>query len=307
MSAYEISGGIEPVYANFYNRKTESLHNKDVSYKVYTKIVKDYMGRNSITDDTKLPEYFITAQTLEYKNRIDMQSIWQKHIDASISSTVNVSNNFTIEDTEILYLYAWNQNLKGITIYRDGCKRSGVLTTDKNKIQTTQLKRGDIIQTDNNVTGRKRKLMTGCGSLHCTAFFDPTTGELLETYFSKGSAGGCNNFMIGLSRTISLLARAGVDIYTIVDQLGSCGACPSYAVRTATKKDTSKGSCCPIAVGNALIEMYKEVRDDLGIEDNIFTNQNSLNNKIECPQCSEDLFFEGGCNICKSCGYSKCS
>lgn len=60
---------------------------------------------------------------------------------------------------------------------------------------------------------------TGCGTLHCEAFFDPDTGDLLETYLSKGSTGGCNNFMIGLSRMISLSARAGVDIYSIVDQL----------------------------------------------------------------------------------------
>ena len=62
------------------------------------------------------------------------------------------------------------------------------------------------------------------------AFFDPETGALLETYLSKGSTGGCNNFMIGLSRMISIAARAGIDIYTIIDQLNSTGNCPSYAV-----------------------------------------------------------------------------
>ena len=116
----------------------------------------------------------------------------------------------------------------------------------------TEIPRGSILQVDDNVVGKKRKLTTGCGSLHCTAFFDPVTGQLLETYFSKGSTGGCANFMVGLSRTISLLSRSGVDIDTIVDQLNSCGSCPSYAVRSATKHDTSKGACCPMAIGNAL-------------------------------------------------------
>ena len=110
------------------------------------------------------------------------------------------------------------------------------------------LKRGEIIQVNDDVIGKKRKLITGCGSLHCIALFDPYTGALLESYLSKGSTGGCNNFMIGLSRMISISARGGIDIYTIIDQLNSTGACPSYTVRRATREDTSKGSCCPMAV-----------------------------------------------------------
>lgn len=302
-----ISGGIEPVFANYYTRKTQSLHGKDVCYKVYTPIVEDYMKSHNVEDDTKLPEWFVTAQTINFKERIKMQAIWQKHIDASISSTVNVPNDFSVEDVEKLYLEAWKNKLKGITIYRDGCKRSGVLTTENstNKNKTAaQLKRGDIIQVNDDVIGKKRKLITGCGSLHCTAFFDPVTGELQETYLSKGSAGGCEKFMTGLSRMISLSARSGCDIMSIVDQLNSCGSCSSYAVRTATKHDTSKGACCPIAVGNALLEMWKEIQDELGnSEMDIYIS--SVQNP--CPQCGDELAFEGGCNVCKSCGWSKCS
>ena len=107
------------------------------------------------------------------------------------------------------------------------------------------LKRGEIIQVNDDVIGKKRKLITGCGSLHCIALFDPYTGALLESYLSKGSTGGCNNFMIGLSRMISISARGGIDIYTIIDQLNSTGACPSYTVRRATREDTSKGPAAP--------------------------------------------------------------
>ena len=115
---------------------------------------------------------------------------------------------------------------------------------------------------------------------------------------------------------ISLSARGGVDIYSIVDQLKSSGTCPSYAVRRATKHDTSKGSCCPVAIGNALIDMYEEFQNELGlIEERDIDNQEpSETNKAiiiesekpKCPECGEPLIFEGGCNICKSCGWSKC-
>lgn len=318
-----ISGGIEPVFSTYYERKTESLHGKDVYYRVYTKIVADYMKRTGIEDDTRLPEYFVTAMTLDYHQRIDMQSVWQKHIDASISSTVNVPNRFTVEETENLYRYAFVKGLKGITIFRDGCKRVGILQTEDSKekehtIAGEGLKRGEIIEINDNIIGKKRKLMTGCGSLHCIAMFDPYTGALLETYLSKGSTGGCNNFMIGLSRMISISARGGVDIFTIIDQLNSTGSCPSYTVRHATRKDTSRGSCCPMAVGNALLDMYKEVQEELsesGSEGQARKEQKTpprpkavkkIGEKMVCPDCGEPLVFEGGCNICKNCGWSKC-
>ena len=312
----QISGGIEPIFANYYTRKTESLHNETTYYKVYTPIVKNYMEEYKISDDNDLPEFFITSKDLNYKSRIDMQSVWQKHIDASISSTVNLPVETTVDDVYELYLYAWEKNLKGITVYRDGCKRSGILITEDTKTDDdiedyNKLQRGDIISTSDDLIGKKRKLMTGCGSLHCVAFFDPISGDLMETYLSKGSQGGCNQFMIGLSRTISLLARTGCDIHTIIDQLNSTGVCPSYAVRTATKRDTSKGSCCPMAVGNALLEMYDEMQRELNeevIEEELENKAKKVSKKITnpCPQCGEELVAEGGCFSCKACSYSRC-
>lgn len=309
-----VSGGIEPIFANYYTRKTESLHSRDEYYKVYTPIVEQYMKEHGITDDSMLPDFFVTAQTLNYQERIEMQAIWQKHIDASISSTVNVPNSFTVEDTEDLYMSAWKMGLKGVTIFRDGCERAAVLNT--NEIQTdeaeteleTELKRGEIIATDDNIIGLKRKLMTGCGSLHCQAFFDPNNGELREIYLSKGSTGGCNNFMIGLSRMISAAARAGVSLDDIVDQLMSTGACPSYA-----KRGQSKGSCCPMAIGYALKDMHKQFNEIISTQttriENKIDETNKTNNedkKVVCPECGEQLFHDGGCILCRSCGWSKC-
>lgn len=311
-----VSGGIEPIFANYYTRKTESLKGHDEYYKVYTPIVKEYMDKHGLKDDSELPDYFVTAQTLDYKNRIYMQSIWQSHIDASISSTVNVPNDFTVEQVEDLYMTAWESGLKGVTIFRDGCKRAGILTIKENTEDTVEkphnLERGMIIKADDNCIGKKRTLRTGCGTLHCEAFFDPDNGQLLETYFSKGSSGGCNNFMIGLSRMISLAARGGIDVYSIVDQLKSSGTCPSYAVRTATKHDTSKGSSCPVAIGNALLEMYEEMMDEVGFLDieekelEVAAPKIMPVSKAKCPQCGGELVFEGGCNTCKNCGWSKC-
>lgn len=322
-----VSGGIEPIFANYYTRKTESLKGHDEYYKVYTPIVKEYMDKHGLKDNSELPGYFVTAQTLDYKNRIYMQSVWQSHIDASISSTVNVPNDFTVEQVEGLYMTAWDAGLKGVTIFRDGCKRAGILTTSSTKEndaieETKPLPRGYIVVADDNVIGLKRKIMSGCGSLHVVAMFDPISGELLETYISKGSTGGCQSNLAAVSRLISLSARAGVDVYTIADQLQSCPACPSYVGRTMTKHDTNKGKCCPDAVANALIEMYKEMQESISdgdkdistsvksqtIKKNIESKESTVDIEIKnpCPVCGEELTFEGGCNVCKNCGWSKC-
>lgn len=303
-----ISGGIEPIFATNYTRRTTSLSNQDEYHKVYTPVVKEYIDANGLPDDNSLPEFFVTAQNLNYKQRLNMQGTWQMHIDASISSTVNLRQDFPQEEVYNLYMYAWQIGCKGVTVFRDGCKRLGILTTKDNKEKkvTDEKERGVVAEVKDNVIGKKRKLMTGCGSLHCTAFFNPNNGNLMEVYLNKGSQGGCNNFMIGLSRMISLAARSGCDIEDIYGQLQSCGSCPSYAVRSATKKDTSRGSCCPMAVGFALKEMEKEMKKQLGLYKEPEKKAGPEKIINPCPVCGDELKFEGGCNICKSCGWTKC-
>ena len=120
--------------------------------------------------------------------------------------------------------------------------------------------------------------------------------------------------MIGLSRMISLAARGGLGIDAIIDQLNSCGVCPSYAVRHAVKKDTSIGSCCPVAVGNALKDMYKEVQERIQYcYEPSFKSVNEETHELteeytECPVCHQKgLTHVGGCDQCILCGFSKCN
>jgi ribonucleoside-diphosphate reductase alpha chain len=158
----------------------------------------------------------------------------------------------------------------------------------------------------------------------------------MEVFLAKGANGICNSFMTSLSRQISLNLRGGVPIEAVVDQLKSTPTCPSYSVRTATKKDTSKGSSCPSAIAFIIEKMQKEVLYELGInEDEIF----DINIKPvakseiksiakpktekdlflieygeipyamkykECPQCGSGLHQSEGCYSCLECGWTKC-
>lgn len=307
-----VTGGCEPEYAMSYTRKTESLNGGEPQYfKVFCNAAKDYMRINNID---VLPRWFVSSNDIHWIDRINTQAIMQKYVDTAISSTVNLSKEIAVVDIEQLYLYAWKQGLKGVTIFRDGCKRLGILTTDTPTVSEPHtLPRGFIMPKSDDLVGKLRTLTTGCGSLHVTAFFDPFTGDFVHTFLSKGSRGGCQNFMVGLSRMISLAARGGVSLEDIVDQLDSCGSCSSYAVRSATKRDTSKGSCCPMAIGNALIDMHREmmreIDDDEPEEKPVSVKPVQPVKKVvnPCPSCGEELIFEGGCNSCRSCGFSKCS
>lgn len=352
-----ISGGIEPIFANYYTRKTESLHGEDKEYKIFTPIAWEYLQSHGYgEDETKLPDYFVTSAEIAYRDRINMQAIWQTHIDASISSTVNLPNSATIDDVKDLYMYAWECGLKGITVFRDGCKRLGILTTDDGEDSVdylTDLRRGDIINVDDDLLGYKRKITNGCGDFSEQIFFDDISGEPLENFIAMGDGGGCARNLEAISRLISLCLRGGIDVSEIIKQLKKVHSCPAYRARKIQKGDTSVGTSCPSAIGYAIEELCNKINDRLfdGVEskDDLIWDDSDHNMMIEswyedskseiedletqkskfvippmteedrfkprplpnitkptCPECGEPLVFEGGCNICKACGWSKC-
>ena len=326
-----ISGGIEPIFQFSYQRKTESLHGEEVYYKVFTPIAKEYMEKHGVLEED-LPEFFVSAQTIDPFMRVKMQGVWQKHIDASISSTVNLPNETSVDLVEDLYIAAWREGLKGMTIFRDGCARLAVLTTEKPKEEKKEevkpepenngLKFGDTIMPDDNVIGLKRRIQSGCGTMHINAFFDEETGELREVFLSKGSKGGCLAFTNAVSRLISLLARKGAPVEEIADQLNSVVVCPSYASARAAGKQVSPGSSCASSIAKALLEMHKQFKEAFMDDDDDVKSVKQATIKVdkvavtkqvqgpeyqECPECKEKTMINtGGCVQCTNCSYTKC-
>lgn len=300
-----VSGGVEPIFATHYTRKTQSLHGEDVYYNVYTPIIQKMIDTGVIAEENV--STIATAQNIDPFDRVTIQAQWQRFIDASISSTVNVTNDTTVETIRDLYQAAWEEGCKGLTIYRAGCKKEGVLVVDTPKEQTME-NTIHIPITDtsiDNCVAYGTQLTTGCGSLWMSVYFHKKTGQLCHIFLDKGSTGGCNSFMIGLSRMISYAGKLGGTVEGICDQLNSVPACPSYSVRTALKKDTSAGKCCPSAIGRALMELKQRY-----IEDHIEMSTGELKREEmtvnNCPECGAKLNFTGGCNSCPECGYTKC-
>ena len=320
------SSGIEPIFSLSYDRKVKIGGQDDKDVKIVKMMDYAYYLYHKLKDEGKQLDFdehdiFPTALNMSVDDHVAMLAIISKYTDMSVSKTINVPTEASFDEVKDIYIQCWKKGIKGCTIFRPNAIRQGILLTenkdDKPKPETssTILPRGSIIEPSNDLIGKKRKIQTGCGSLHVLAFFDPIDGNLQEVYFNKGSTGGCANFMTGLSRMVSLLCRAGVDIMTIKDQLDSTGVCPSYATRKATHHDTSKGSCCPMAIGNALVEMYNEMQSELDDKDD--EEKPVKKTPVEpikdvnvrqqlCPECGEPLVFEGGCCTCKSCGYTKC-
>ena len=322
------SSGIEPIFSLSYDRKVKIGGQDDKDVKIVKMMDYAYYLYHKLKDKGKQLDFdehdiFPTALNMSVDDHVAMLAIISKYTDMSVSKTINVPTKASFDEVKDIYMQCWKLGIKGCTIFRPNAIRQGILLTDDKKDAETKpeststiLPRGSIIEPSNDLIGKKRKIQTGCGSLHVLAFFDPIDGNLQEVYFNKGSTGGCANFMTGLSRMVSLLCRAGVDIMTIKDQLDSTGVCPSYATRKATHHDTSKGSCCPMAIGNALVEMYNEMQSELDDKEDEekpvkqklikpIPVSDTLSTEV-CPDCGEPLLHIGGCIQCSSCAWSKC-
>lgn len=299
-----ITGGIEPMYATSYTRKTESLHGEEVFYDVYPNVVSEYMSMHNISNTTLLPEEFITAKDINSSARIDMQSIWQQYIDGAISSTINLPNEATVEDVYNIYVEAWQSGLKGVTVHRDGNKREGVLTEDNTSIQE-EYNRGDWEPISDDVVYYKKKVYTGCGQLNLFIGYSKINNKIEDLYIKRsGNGSGCVNNIDAFIIAASGMLRLGGDFDNVKQALQGLGSCNSFTRARLVGKKLSKGANCGTAILNTIdsfnlgedlpIHMQKKIIDIIDTP------------KFRCPQCNEELIFSGGCIECKACGYSKC-
>ena len=325
-----VTSGVEPIFATSYKRrvkKNDSYGRSFDEYKVIHPVINQLFG-----GDKDLPDYVVTSHNIDPYFRVKMQSVIQKYIDSSISSTVNLSENITVDTIADIYMKAYKTGLKGITVYREG-SREGILITDKpkeeaapdetQKIETVAAVESEATQTQTAVTkaprsrpvltsGATRRIRTGEGSLYITINEDEN--GLCEIFTTIGKAGGNAAAQSeAISRLISLALRSGIDPYAIVKQLkGISGPNPTW-------EDGRLILSTPDAIGKALDDYLKHRESNDPNEQHLqFTMASSresnnkdvvdftLKNLSTCPDCGSTLQHQSGCVTCPSCGFSKC-
>ena len=317
-----VTSGVEPIFATSYKRRVKNNgdgYGKTFNeYKVYHPII----GKLFETDKD-LPDYVVTAHNIDPYFRVKMQGVIQKYIDSSISSTVNLAENITIDTVADIYMTAYEAGLKGITVYREG-SREGILVSDEktkktvspseldlNAQMTSELREEKSPRVRPTQTaGVTRRIRTGEGTLYITINEDEN--GLCEVFTTIGKAGGNAAAQSeAISRLISLSLRSGLDPHAIVRQLkGISGPNPTW-------EDGRLILSTPDAIGKALDayikereEMNQKGQSEQPLEKPLITlaqDHQEENELIICTKChNHSVVNEGGCLTCRECGWSKC-
>jgi len=310
--------GVEPIFAVAYTKSTNVAGDFAVfsplfldacrTYGVSQEIMSEVAGRGSCRGVEGIPEeiarIFKGAQDIATEDHILMQAEVQKYVENAISKTVNLPETAAAEDIKECYLMAHKLGLKGITVFRDGCKKGTIVVGDKSGAKNAEgpgrMKRGEIMPRPLSAHGMTHRLDTGCGKIYLTVNYQPNSGEILETFITTGSDGGCLVYTEAASRLISLSIRGGIPVNEIIEQLVSTHACPSYMMARGKGKELSPGKSCASAIAKKLAEIKEELI--------IRCNGNGKCPAEEQPvcECGEPLYMAEGCLVCRNCGYSKC-
>ena len=295
------STGVEPQFALKYTRRTQSLEGKDTYFQVNAKIVDDYI---EVTGSETLPDYFITSAEIEPLDRVKTQATLQKWIDASISSTVNLPKEATVEQVFNIYMNAWKHGLKGITIYRSGCKREAILATEPLKpveIPTTKApKRPKDLPADFYTIMSKGKqyiVLVGLFNDKPYEVFAYESNVKLNIPSHRGvitKKSKMNYTFISEHIQIERLQLANENVEEKAATLYASmllrhGVDIKYIIKTAKKVNDNITS-----FSSALCRVLSK-----------YMPNESTGEK--CPECGGELINEGGCCHCKDCGWSKCS
>ena len=246
---------------------------------------------DGVPEDAK--QLFVTAHEITPEWHVRIQAAFQKSTNNAVSKTVNFPQEATREDVARVYMLAYEEGLKGITIYRDRSRDAQVLTTGKTeKTADTSLKPRKRAKVTTGVTER---VTTGCGSLYVTVNSDEQ--GIFEVFSNLGKSGGCASAQLeSTCRLISLALRAGVDVAILVKQLRGI-RCPSIAWEGGKSILSCADAIASVLDKHTTGYDGKPRAEDYGLAKNLAG---------QCPECSNLLVYQEGCFICPACGYTKC-
>lgn len=290
-----ITSGLEPLFMFSYKRKNR-IDGKEYSFIHYPAAlqmlnnIREFEGLSLNEAKDKLN--YVEADEIPWGDRIKIQAALQRNIDSSISSTVNLPKDCTKEEIQNIYTSAWKYNLKGITVFRDGCK-NGVLSSINDKheeqvdITTQEVFEKELFDEEYSV--RHRVSWKG-SKIYINVSIDEENNPIevftklpkeagisSDGIFNSATWNEHNSLWDSLCRCISVSLRYGVPLTEIINQLNKS----TYSLVDAA------------GILKRILSKYilNDEEDSLNI----------------CSECGEKAYvFEGGCGKCLSCGYSSC-
>ena len=330
------TSGIEPLFAVSFVRNVmegTKLIEVNPNFEKETKerglwsreLIEKIAGAGSIAHFEEFPEemkdVYVTAHDITPTDHIKMQAAFQKYVDNAVSKTVNFPHDARPRDVEDVYMLAYKKGCKGVTVYRDGSREEQVLSAGKREdakahdqqahSKITPKKRPNVIK------GCTRLLKTGCGNLYVTINEDES-GRPFEVFTNIGKAGGCASSQAeAIGRLISLSLRSNIEPAEIVQQL------KGISCHQPEWNEGGKVLSCSDAIAKCLEMYYQSAADnDKGngkSTDHTGAAMQAMTGKPPtfwnaevmligaCPECGGAVEHEGGCAICRNCGFTKCA
>jgi len=306
------SSGVEPLFAVSYIRQVmdddilvevnplfEALAKERGFYS--PELMQRIAEHGTVRDVEEVPAdvraLFVTTHDTSPEVHVGMQAAFQRYTDNAVSKTVNFTNGATVDDVAKVYRLAYQLDCKGVTIYRDGSRDKQVLSTGKGKEPTPPL--GPVEETKpvkrerpKVLKGWTYQMQTGCGPLYVTVNQDST--GLFELFTTMGKAGGCAASQSeAIGRMVSLAWRSGIHARQVIKQLQGI-SCHSPAGFGENKILSCADAVAKAIQSHMTANGYETVQEKVAMM------------KGACPECGGIMEHEGGCAVCRICGYSEC-
>jgi ribonucleoside-diphosphate reductase alpha chain len=285
------------------------------NHAIIKKVIENGGSCNGIMDiPENIRNVFVVSHDISFQDRIDMQAAVQKYISNSISSTINLPNNISVDEIENIYLKAWDAGLKGVTIYRDGAKFFQPMTSAKAKKEPVNEKLPESRKWERPrvLNGDIFKTKTGSGTLYTSVGLDEN-GFPVEIFINISKHGSdVSAFSEALGRVISIALQHGIPVESIADTIiGITGDSSAWDSGKLIKS-------IPDAVGRILKD-FAEKHSKSALEQGLFEKKTAkekddrdkpkeIKGAINCPHCGEKSYIKTeDCSNCLSCGFSRCS
>ena len=331
----DASSGVEPLFAVSFIKNVMDKDELVMTNPIFLKtakekgfyseaLMKEIASKGTLHEIKEIPEnirkVYVVAHDITPEWHIKIQAAFQKYTDNAVSKTVNFSHSATEKDVVNVYKMAYKTGCKGVTIYRDGSRDEQVLNiggVNKEEDEKEQEKK-ELRDRPKVTTGQTIKMKTGCGNLYVTLNRDEE-GRPFEVFTAMGKAGGCAAAQgEAIGRMVSVSLRSGVEPVAIIKHLKSITC--HRPIGLGGNRITS----CADAISKALELFLAPPTLNLTIGGNPLTEP-SLFAKVGdvkthagkpsresyiggiCKECGGPIEYEGGCLVCRSCGYSECA